>query len=404
MNRIIIIAIALLNACMLPGQTPDQFYLKGMAALRQDRAEEAVTMLTDAIGRNNSDERYYLGRAEAYFKLKKYDLAGRDYEEAGSIAPESENLGLARVYAVTGDDEKALARLKLHLQSGYRLPQAAIAKDPAFASLHEKDGWHDLWQQEWYSGIEKAGAEVEYFLKKKDTDGALDFLNANLGILQKESRCFALRAGVYALQENYAAAAADYSMALSLDKTDPDVWFSRGAVWLHSAKYKNAAEDFTRGLRADPARFEFYLARARAYAGLRDYNAAVNDVKTYLEYFADDQNATALCGEMHFLNGDYINALKYFNKNLKADPDNPACHKARGKTYLKTKTYAYAINDLSMSLDLKPDDGETWMYLGLAKYETGEKEEACSCLQKAQQYGFAEAVRYWVEYCGGGNR
>ena len=401
MSRIIIIIIALLNACMISGQSPDQFFLKGMAALQQKHPEDAVLMLTNAIERNNADERYYLGRAEALYELGKFEQAGKDYDEANSIAPESGDLGLARVFTATGDDEKAFYYLKRHLQSDYRLSAAAITKDPAFTPLHEKDAWYDLWQQDWYNEFEKASAEVDYYLRKKDPEGALEYLNNNIGSFQKEAKYYALRARLYALQDNYAAAVADFSMALSLDKTDPDFCFGRGAAFLKSSKYKNAVEDISKGLRTDPARFEFYLERARAYAGLSDYPAAVNDVKFYLEYFPGDQQAVSLCGEMCFQNEDYINALKYFNQNLKADQNNPEYYKVRGKTYFKTKTFTYAINDLSMSLDLKPDDGETWLYLGLAKYETGEKEEACSCLQKAQKYGDMEALRYIVEYCGG---
>ena len=403
MNRIIIIAIALLNACMLSGQSPDQYYLKGMAALQQDHPEDAVQVLTDAIERNNADERYYLRRADAFYKLGKFDLAGRDYDEANSISPECGDLGLARVFAVTGEEDKAIDYLKRHLQSDYRLAESVITKDPAFDKIQQKDEWYNLWQQEWYSDFEKAEAEVGYYLKKKDPEQALEYLNDKLTSFQKEPRYYALRARVYDLQKNHAAAVADYSMALSLDKTDPDFYFNRGIAFLRSARYGNAVEDFTKGLRADPARFDFYLERAKANAGLEDFNAAVSDVALYLQYFSDDRQATTLCGEMHFLNGDYINALKYFNKNLKADPDNPEYYKARGKTYLKTKTYTYAINDLSMSLDLRPDDGEAWLYLGLAKYETGEKEEACSDLEKAKRYGNNLAVRYSIELCGGVN-
>ncbi|MBN2275901.1 MAG: tetratricopeptide repeat protein [Bacteroidales bacterium] len=399
MKRILFTGYVLISACILSGQSPDHYYLKGMAALQQNQPEAAVQALNDAIGRNNSDERYYLCRADAYYRLGKFDLAASDYDEAGSIMPGCGDLGLARVYAATGEAEKSIDCLKRHLRSDYRLSATTITKDLAFSPLHGMDEWHDLWQQDWYSDIEKAEAEVEYYLKKKDAGQALEFLNGKMTSFQKEARYYALRAGAYFVQENYAAAVADYSMALSLNKTEPDYYFSRGLAFLRSERYKDAIDDFTKGLRYEPSRFAFYLERAKANAGLYDYKTAAEDIEFYLGFFDGDQDAIALCGEMYFQYGDYINALKCFNKNLKADPNNPAYYKARGKTYVKTGTIAYGINDLSMSLDLKPDDGETWLYLGLAKYEMGDREAACSNLKKAQHYGNTLAVKYIVEYC-----
>ena len=400
MKKITSIGIVLFCTFILSAQSPDQYYLKGMAALLQNRYEDAILFLTDAIDHNNSNENYYLSRADAYFKLGKYDLAGKDYIESNIISPESGNLGLAKIYAGNGDTEKAIQYLTLHLKSDFRYPESVLTKEPAFDLLQQTDEWYNLWQQNWYNDFEKAENEVEYLLRKKDTETALEYLNTIMPSFQKMPKYYALRARVYLKQENYAAAVADYSLALSMDKTEPEYYFDRGLAFLKSSKFRNAVEDFSKGLRYQPARFSFYLERARAYAGLTDYKSAISDVELYLAYFDDDQQAISLCGEMNYQNEDYINALKHFNKNLKNDPTNPEYFKSRGKTYLKTKTYTYAINDLSMALDLKPDDGETYLFLGLAKFETGDKEGACSDLQKAQRYGNTVALRYSIEYCG----
>jgi tetratricopeptide (TPR) repeat protein len=241
---------------------------------------------------------------------------------------------------------------------------------------------------------------VDYLIRKKTPEIALEYMNPLLPAFQKRAEYFALRADVYMLEENYAAAVADYSMALSLDKNEPEYYFNRGQAFLRSEKFRNATDDFSKGLRLEPAQFEFYLERAQAYAGLSDYKAAVSDAVFYLDFFPEDQQAISLCGELNYQNEDYINALKCFNRNMKSDPNNADYYKARGKTYLKTKTYTYAISDLAMSLDLKPDDGETYLYMGLAKYETGDKEGACSDLQKAQRFGNTLALKYSIEYCG----
>jgi Flp pilus assembly protein TadD len=94
-----------------------------------------------------------------------------------------------------------------------------------------------------------------------------------------------------------------------------------------------------------------------------------------------------------------MNSLRCFNSNLKEDQANPVYFKARGKAYLKTSTLQYAISDLSMSLDLNPEDGETWMYLGVAKLQAGLKEEACSDFRKAIQLGMTAALQYQVDNC-----
>jgi Flp pilus assembly protein TadD len=84
---------------------------------------------------------------------------------------------------------------------------------------------------------------------------------------------------------------------------------------------------------------------------------------------------------------------------VKEDPVNSLYFKSRGKTYLKTATYKYAVSDLSMSLDLNPEDAETWMFLGLAKIRSGDKVNGCSDLRKAQQLGNTEVLRYIVDNC-----
>jgi tetratricopeptide (TPR) repeat protein len=387
-------------AVSLSAQAPDLFYVKGMAEMLKGNYDNAILSLTDAIDHNNSDERYYLSRADALLIQGKFSQALEDYEEANIIRPGCGDLGIARTCAATGETEKAFQYLTSHLRSEFRLPESILTKDPALDPLKQTDEWLTLWQKDWYDDFGKAEAEVEYMTRKKTPEMALEYLNPLQAAFQNKAEYYALRAGVYMLEENYAAAVADYSMALSLDKNEPGCYLNRGLAFLRSEKFRNAADDFSKGLRLEPARFSFYPERAKAYAGISDYKAAIGDAEFYLTYFQEDQQAISLCGELNFQNEDYINALKYFNRNLKSDPNNPDYYKARGKTYLKTRTFTYAINDLSMALDLKPDDGETYLYLGLAKYETGDKEGACSDLQKAQRFGNTLALKYSIEYCG----
>ncbi len=412
-NRFILIllSIVLVFSQGLIAQSPDAGFLSGCAYYKNGNFAKALESFSIAINRNNSDERFYLYRGRVLLELKNYENAINDFKEANEILPGVGDIWLAKANALSGNADQAISFLKSHLSSEFRLPGDSIRKDRAFESLHATQGWYALWEQEWYNDQEKAVQEVGYFVKKDQPEKAISYLDEQVIKPQAGPGLFALRGRVYLRQGNYAAAIADYTTALNMEKKggqghpfstlnpEESHYYYRGLSFLGAGRFKDALADFNKALREFPENFNGYLKRAEAYAGMEDYQAARKDVMFYLNYFSDDQKAVFLCGEYFYDAGDYMNALKYFNINLKEDPANGMYFKARGKTYLKTATYKYAISDLSMSLDLIPDDAETWMYLGLAKIQSGEKTNGCSDLHKAQQLGNTEVLKYIVDNC-----
>jgi tetratricopeptide (TPR) repeat protein len=405
--------VALLFQQGLQAQTPDAGFLAGCAYYKTGDLNRALESFNTAISRNNSDERYFIYRGRVFMQVKDYEHALKDFTEANDIVPGIADLWLAKANALSGDAGKALSFLKSHLASVFRLPEDSIKRDKAFESIHDSPGWYSLWEQEWYNDEEKAGMEVAYYLRKGTPDMALSYLNDEMTKLTPGAGLLELRAKVYLKQGNYAAAISDYTSALNMEKKgglsqqsdmsgkvpEGSIYYNRALANLGAERYKDAVSDFSRALKEFPENFNGYLLRAQAYAGLQSYDMARKDVLFYLSFFSQDQPAIFQCGEYFYDEGDYMNALKYFNLNLKDDQVNSKYFKARGKTYLKTATYRYAISDLSMSLDLNADDAEAWMYLGLAKIQSGDKENGCSDLHKAQQLGNTEVLKDIVENC-----
>jgi tetratricopeptide (TPR) repeat protein len=412
-NRVIFLflSVALVIFQGMKAQTPDAGLLAGCAFYKNGNSAKALESFSIAISRNNADERLFLYRGRVFLELKDYENAIKDFSEANEIIPGVGDFWLAKANALAGDAARAIANLKSHLSSDFRLPEDSIKKDRAFESLHASQDWYALWEKDWYNDQEKAGKEVGYYLKKSQPDKAISYLDEQMVRPQAGPELYALRGKVYLGQGNYASAIADYTSALNLEKKEgqghlisslnPEEshYYIRALAFLGAGRFKDALADFNKALREFPENFNGYLKRAEAYAGMENYEAARKDVLFYLNYFSHDQKAIFQCGEYFYDGGDYMNALKYFNVNLKEDPVNGLYFKARGKTYLKTATYKYAMSDLSMSLDLIPEDGETWMYLGLAKIQSGNKTDGCSDLHKAQQLGNTEVLQYIIENC-----
>jgi tetratricopeptide (TPR) repeat protein len=380
-------------------QTPDASYLSGNASLMKGDYQQAVESFTAAISRNNADEQLFIKRGTSLLLLKDYPAAAEDFKEANLIYPGIADIWLARVNAVSGESASAIAFLKRHLQSEFRLPEDSIKKDPAFDRLQATAEWESLWEQDWYSKEEKIAAEAAYYCKRKSFDEAGSLLTNALEASPNNVELLALRATIMFEQGNFAASVSDYSAALDLDKNFTKIYPQRALAYFKAGRYRDAVNDFNKAIRQDPAGFTLYLQRAAAFAAMQSWEPALKDMFFYLKYFENDQQAGHQCGEYCYEAGDYISALKYFNRNLKDDPNNSAYYKSRGKTYLKTATYRYAISDLSMSLDLNPGDAETWMYLGIAKMESGDKINGCSDLERARGMGENRAVKYIIENC-----
>jgi tetratricopeptide (TPR) repeat protein len=396
---LILILTCLLLATYVNAQAPEEYFLAGCADILKGNYQEAVNNLSAAITRSNANEQFFLKRGEAYLAINEFDNAIEDFNEAEQIIPGVASFWLAKAYALSGDHEKAIAYLTVHLKSDFRKPEAEIRKDPVLKLLVNDEAWYNLWQHDWYGEDEKTGLEVDYYLQKGLYAEAISYVNAKFADNPSDPFLYATRGKIGLLSGNLAAAIADYSAALNLDKMNPDYYAGRGEAYLKAGRYKDALNDFSRLLKTSPERFDIYLTRSRAYAGMESYDLAIKDVLFYLKYFENNQPAIYQCGMYYFQTGDFLNALKYFNKNLLDDPNNSMYYKARGMTYVKTGTYKYAINDLAMSLDLNPMDGETYMYMGIAKLQTGKKDEACSDFEKARELGENRALQYTVENC-----
>jgi predicted Zn-dependent protease len=399
MRKSFIFILLIIVTGISSAQKSKDYYLSGVAKMKNGQPDSAIYFLNHAILQEPDNDQYYLKRGEIKYAAGKYEEAINDFENVDPVRTGMADLWLAKCYARLHDNGMAIEHLKNLLQSGSRINRKEIKKDEAFDQLQLTDEWFQLWQNDRYSDEELLEDDIDFLINQQKYLDALSLIDKKLEGSEKREILFRYRARIDYLQGNYRASAKDWTKVINENKNDYRAYKERGIAFLKSEKFRESADDFSKTLRMEPADFELYILRSKAEQGQNDMEAASRDLSTYLKYFPDDEKVLLSFGELQYEDGNYVNALRSFNKCLMLNDSNPLYYKARGKTYLQTSLYKYAIDDLSMSLDLNAQDGETYYFKGLARFFSGDKSGACDDWKESALLGEAKAMQQLINNC-----
>ncbi|MBN2611588.1 MAG: tetratricopeptide repeat protein [Bacteroidales bacterium] len=394
----IILLTTLIPAAVI-AQRSKEYYMTAAAMLNSGKTDSASLMLDAAIAREPDNFTFYLKKGEVEYLRGNITEALRNFEIVNSIKTGYADLWLAKSYAFADKDSMAIAYLKSHLQSDYRVREKIIKTDAAFNRLQLSEEWFRVWQENWYTEEDLLEEDINFMLKNDQYLDALALIDSKRPGSKNPGPLYRYKAQIAGDMGNYKAAAMDWTEFLNYNSDNPEALKERGNAYLNTGKFKESAEDFSRLLRIEPASFDVYILRAKAYQGQKNYNDAIKDLNLFLSYFPNDEAAIFFCGQLNYENGNYVEALRFFNRNLRIDNSKPDYFKARGKAYYQTKMYKYAIEDLSMSLDLNPNDGEVYYYKGFARYYSGDSTGACADWKIAARLGDKKAVEQIIKNC-----
>jgi len=398
MKKIIILFWILLGAVTVYGQQTIDYILKARAFSEVGKPEQAITLLNRAIS-ETKESRLFFERAEANILKGDYSAAISDYNEADKLTASSGEYGLARIYALKGDARTALYHLELSMNSPFKKSEKQILLDPAFSTIDNRQEWRQFWKREWYSKAEKSISEIEYYVSAGKIDDAKDLVtdlktsfNDNPDILYAESVVN--------------VATGKYSEAIKilsgLSSTNPG-----NEKYLRlTAKAQTGASDpagasttYSQLLASGVADAELLILRADCYRKTGETDKAMGDVRKYLEIYPENRTALSMAGKLESSSGDNLQALEYYSKNLKLHPNDPQCYIDRANSYFISKSWDLAINDYSMSLDLKPANSDVWLNKGIALLNSGKVEDACHDFRISFRQGNKRVADYISRNC-----
>ncbi|MCK4537883.1 MAG: tetratricopeptide repeat protein [Candidatus Krumholzibacteria bacterium] len=117
------------------------------------------------------------------------------------------------------------------------------------------------------------------------------------------------------------------------------------------------------------------IAGIRAYER-EDYEAAAASLEISVEEAADDAATWFYLGKADMKNEDYIDAISYFIRSLRIEPENRAYRENLAEAYMENRWFGDAVNEFSTLASSDPANIHYWKRLGFAANRAGEYEIA----------------------------
>ena len=346
------------------------------------------------------DERVILGQA---FQQGEIILSWPDVLSGGRVADDGENVVLHELaHHLDGLDgqmggsppglardrqdhfhrvfEAALARLRRELGEGYEsvlLPAAAENTTELFAygteAFFERPRELAAWDGELFACLREFYKvdPREWFGEKSGTERAIEY--------EKE----------YEYEDEEDGGEGQGGADLPPLET-ADQHFARGQELMAEGRWDEAAADFDRCVKLDPADQEALVWRGRSYLFAGHFEAALADAERACRLQADDGEAQAVRGMCLTAVGRFGEALPAFEQAGDEVVDDLEALLSRGVACAETGDDRQALADFSRVIELDPGDAEAWYERSLCRRRLGQNKEAEADLAMARKLGIIE--------------
>jgi tetratricopeptide (TPR) repeat protein len=379
-------------------QSNSELIIDAFGKYESDQYDEAIHAFQALIDENQTAKpEWFLYKGISEFNQELYQKAGEDFNRAlhGNVSEAS--LWNARLFIVSGKPGEAIHSLEDYLRKSEFPDINLIKKDSLLIQLHSSDAWFALWQNEWRSEEQMINEEAEFFVRKGDYRKAHEAVEVRLGSGLNEAILYESNSRVYRAEGNLHLALNELNKALQLSPDKPDLQRIKAELLMELKLYDDAETILSGILSRFPGDFEVRFMRAQTYMMIGNNANARNDINIYLKYFNTNE-AHYLAGQMSYKTGNTFDALSHINPLLEKDKSNASYFKLRGMIYYECRTFKQSAYDLSMSLDLAPNDAETNYFLGLSEFELKNEKLGCYYTKRAMKLGDSRASAFLLEH------
>jgi len=305
---------------------------RGVAKWRLNQTKEAIEDFNKSIQLSPENAAVYNNRGNALMDLGHPDEAVKDFDRAVALSP---NYGAA--YNNRGNARVALGQYALAFQDFRKavelMPQSAVP----------------------FNGRGMAHAELKRY------HAAVRDLSRAISINPKYTAAYHHRADAYLGLGMYREAAADATQVLTLqpEVTDPDLLLLRARAYAGDKKLNPALEDLNKAIEVNPDLVDAYIERGMVFAQARRFDDAIGDLTRAIEIDPQNVKAYAMRASAKLQAEANDDALSDVNQALQLATNDALALRIRGNVYEALTRTDDAIADYRNALAQDPFQAES---------------------------------------------
>jgi clan AA aspartic protease (TIGR02281 family) len=238
----------------------------------------------------------------------------------------------------------------------------------------------------------------EYFNEKKYIE-ALKYYNTAIELNPKSHNAYFGKGISYECQHKYDLAIQEFNKAIKLKNNFVRAYDERGKTFGKKGDFERAIYDFDRAININEKYVDAYCNRSKAKIELGKKDDALIDLKKAIEISPNHALSLINRGKLYMDLKSYQLAIIDFNKVIELNPKNSEAYYSRGHCHYLLNHFNESIIDLNKSIELNPSYDKAFYIRGAVKYDSGDKEGACSDWERALGKGNQSAQKLIDGYC-----
>ncbi|MEN9443153.1 MAG: hypothetical protein RIS47_43 [Bacteroidota bacterium] len=303
---------------------------------------------------------------------------------------------LSKLYAKINDVPNCLATIKKYLEIRHRMPYTLLSRDTIFTKFETNKEWQKFWDQYLPSKKEEKYISAQYDANfSRETDAILAMHELAQGAAYWPALLFLAN---YYEQHNNPKDALFYNQKAIQTKASAPLYLQQTQLLLTLKKTYEAGKSADKALLFDDCPTKYFYTKALVFAQSNEPDSCETYLQQYAQYCAPTSENYYQIGQVYDKISYHLEALQFYTKAIRIRTTAKYL-KARGITYTATHSDNYAIDDLTLAMDLDPTDAELFYYQGQVFYRLQKKDLACKAWQRGMRLGSNPSLQQFNLHC-----